>query len=371
MADMSTQPPIEISCEGPAANGQYRDPLSEFGHLPEQQMQVSSLVPGFYLRESGTSAAHVQALAEVAGSSPLPPILVQQNGFRIIDGMHRLAAARLCQQRHINARVIDCTDSEALVLAIKANIQHGLPLTRADRISGAKRVLAAHPDWSDRAVAEIAGLSAKTIAVLRNRSCNEELRPGKRLGRDGKRRPVTAADGRRRAADYIRAHPEAPLRLVAREADVSLGTVHDVRERLRRGSNPVGCSAPSPRPAITSFPDAATSRRRGSVVAGPHRSSPGWPGRGAQHLPWSAVASKLASDPTLRYTEGGRAFLRWMTQHALHAEQWVEFVDAIPDHWRDELGHIADTICGEWRMFAEQLRAEQLRKAAAAQAAAG
>ena len=286
MADMSTQPPIEISCEGPAANGQYRDPLSEFGHLPEQQMQVSSLVPGFYLRESGTSAAHVQALAEVAGSSPLPPILVQQNGFRIIDGMHRLAAARLCQQRHINARVIDCTDSEALVLAIKANIQHGLPLTRADRISGAKRVLAAHPDWSDRAVAEIAGLSAKTIAVLRNRSCNEELRPGKRLGRDGKRRPVTAADGRRRAADYIRAHPEAPLRLVAREADVSLGTVHDVRERLpppqqqprrllRPRSPPV---RPSPRfrmrrphAAGGAWWPARTGRRRAG------------PGRGAQH----------------------------------------------------------------------------------------
>jgi ParB-like chromosome segregation protein Spo0J len=355
---MSTPPPMTVAAGEFTAqsqhHGQHHDPLSEFDHVPEQQVPIASLVPGFYLRESGTSAAHVQALAEVAASSPLPPVLIQRNGLRIIDGMHRLAAARLRQQQHISARLIDCTDAEALVLAIKANIQHGLPLTRADRISGAKRVLAAHPDWSDRAVAEIAGLGGRTIAVLRNRSSSEDMQPDKRLGRDGKRRPMVAADGRRRAVDYIQAHPEAPLREVAREVDVSLGTVHDVRERLRRGTDPIACATRPPCPSASTDPHAVTAPQRGSGPAGP-TPPPTWPRRGEQ-VSWPAVAPKLASDPTLRYTEGGRAFIRWMTLHALHVDQWVEFVDAVPEHWRDELGHVADTICGEWHMFAQQLK---------------
>lgn len=118
---------------------------------------------------------------------------------RIIDGTHRVEAAKLRGKQNINARIIDCGDEDALILAINSNIQHGLPLSKADRISGAKRILAAHPDWSDRVVAEIAGLSAKTIASLRNRSMGTKF-TGKRLGRDGKRRPLSAAEGRRRAA---------------------------------------------------------------------------------------------------------------------------------------------------------------------------
>jgi L-ascorbate metabolism protein UlaG (beta-lactamase superfamily) len=58
----------------------------------------------------------------------------------------------------------------------------------------------------------------------------------------------------------------------------------------------------------------------------------------------------------LRYTEGGRAFLRWMAMHATQVERWVEFVDAIPSHWAKEVCLIADTISDEWRMFAEQVR---------------
>jgi len=204
--------------------------------LPIQNVPISSLVLGFYLRQGGTNAVHVQLLVGVAGTAELPPILVQERTWRVIDGMHRLEAAKLRGDSGINAHLLDCTDDEALVLAIKSNTLHGLPLSKADRICGAKRVLAAHADWSDRTIAGIAGLSAKTIASLRNRSTGGAPFNGKRLGRDGKRRPVTAGEGRKRAAEYILAHPDAPLRQVARVADVSLGTVHDVRSRIRRGA---------------------------------------------------------------------------------------------------------------------------------------
>lgn len=338
---MLAELPDGITCDEPAAGSNCPTSMSDIEQLPESDVSVTSLVPGCYLRADGTSAAHVQTLAEAAGTSKLPPILVQKVGSRIIDGMHRLAAARLRGDKSINARVIDCTDEEALVLAVKSNTLHGLPLSRADRIAGAKRILAAHPDWSDRAVAGAAGLSGKTVAVLRNRSTDEAHGPAKRLGRDGKRRPVAAAEGRKRAVAYIMTHPDSSLREVAKQTDVSLGTVHDVRERLRRGVDP-------------------TARRRPSADASPVRpaaSSGEQPaGRCGQPPAWPVISPKLAGDPTLKYTEGGRAFLRWMALHAMHSEQWVEFLDAIPEHWLSEVSAVADTISGQWQMFAEQLR---------------
>ena len=323
--------------------------------LPVRSVPVSSLNPGLYLRQSGTNAVHVQLLMDVASSADLPPILVQEHGSRVIDGMHRLEAAKLRGDQRIDARFLVCSDSEALVLAIKSNTLHGLPLSKADRISGAKRVLAAHPDWSDRAIAGIAGLSPKTIGSLRNRSTGDIQRDSKRLGRDGRRRPVAADEGRRRVAEYISTHPDAPLREVAREADVSLGTVHDVCTRIRSGTDlgpglrhqarEQAAVRPAPEPS-----ELPTRVNGGCVQREGHDIAP---------AAWSGIAAKLAHDPAIRYTEGGKSFLRWMALHATHADEWREFIDAIPVHWLSAVAPIADSVSEEWNQFAEQLRRRQ------------
>ncbi|HEY1919432.1 MAG TPA: ParB/RepB/Spo0J family partition protein [Streptosporangiaceae bacterium] len=309
--------------------------LRNFEHVPAEEAPVGSLTPGPFLREAGTNAAHVQLLVSAADTAQLPPILVQRDGHRVIDGLHRLSAAKIRGDRVIKVRLLDCTDSQALVLAIKANSAHGFPLSKADRVSGANRVLAEHPDWSDRSIAGITGLSAKTIASLRDRSAGQADPDGKRLGRDGRRRPVSAGAGRRRAAAYLSAHPDAPLREVAQETDVSLGTVHDVSARLRRGHG---------------------------VERG------GRPERGAQQAPtrrnhvdapptWAAAAAKMAADPSVRYTEGGKEFLRWMTQHAADPAGWRTFVNKVPAHWCDVIASLAEDIGREWHVFAQRLEA--------------
>jgi ParB-like chromosome segregation protein Spo0J len=269
--------------------------------------------------------------------------------------MHRLAAAKLNGGKTINACLIDCTDEEALVLAIKSNTLHGLPLSKADRISGAKRILIAHPDWSDRAVASVTGMSAKTIAVLRNRSSGEVLPFEKRLGRDGKRRPVSAAEGRKRAAAYLHAHPDASLREVAREADVSVGTVHSMRRKMHREPDPTTPAPARPDPVApwraSRVQSIATAGQPAKVIApGRHED------KHSRQQTWSAISPKVANDPALRYTEGGRAFLRWMAQHALHAEDWRELVGAVPVHWATDVTAIAESVSAEWHMFAAQLR---------------
>jgi hypothetical protein len=64
----------------------------------------------------------------------------------------------------------------------------------------------------------------------------------------------------------------------------------------------------------------------------------------------------VAKDPTIRYTESGKEFLRWMALHATDPDGWREFVNAIPAHWSSVIAPIADSISKEWSQFAEQLK---------------
>jgi ParB-like chromosome segregation protein Spo0J len=344
----------ELTVAGIANSGNF-DSMSTIEQLPEVSVPVGSLVPGFYLRQEGTDAAHVRLLADAADSASLPSILVQKNGSRIIDGMHRIEVAKLRGEWNIRARIVDCTDSEALVIAVKANTLHGLPLSRADRVSGAKRILSAHADWSDRAVAQITGLSAKAVAAIRNSAAVDTQFFGKRLGRDGKRRPVVPVEGRRRAAEYILAHPDASLRQVARETDVSLGTVHDVKDRIRRGEDCLPATSARPTEPAPPRPVAAAAAAAAAPPPPVRAINPAVATRNAQRLAWSAISAKMAGDPTLRYTESGRAFLRWMSGHSMQDEEWREFIDAIPAHWLEEVTRIAVSMSDEWRLFAERL----------------
>jgi hypothetical protein len=335
------------------------DPRRISEQLPEISLPLRSLAPAFYLRQAGTDPAHVRLLADAASSTDLPPILVQKNSLRIIDGMHRVQVAKLRGEHSISARVVDCTEQEALVLAVKSNTLHGLPLTRADRVSSAKRILSGHPDWSDRAVASITGLSAKSVASLRNSATGDSPVNVKRLGRDGKRRPVVAGEGRRRAAEYIKAHPDASLREVARETEVSLGTVHDVRAKLRDGA-PHENTTPS-RPSAP-----VAGNRLSDRPVHPVPTTPGLPMRGAgagvnvRQLAWPAISAKLTGDPALRYTDGGRAFLRWMAMHAMQADEWWEFIDAVPQRWLKDVAQVAVSMSEEWQEFARQLQQRQV-----------
>ncbi|TDC72069.1 nuclease [Actinomadura sp. GC306] len=364
----------------PAADTAQADGLNlrNFERLPACEVSVGALSPGPGLRRSGTDPAHVHLLADASGAAELPPLLVQQDGWRVIDGLHRLEAAKLRGDGSVKARFVDCTDSEALVLAMKANSAHGLPLSKADRVFGAENVLAAHPDWSDRAIATITGLSAKTIASLRGRSAAGAGPGDKRLGRDGKRRPVTPGEGRLRAAEYISAHPDAPLRQVARETDVSLGTVHDVRARLRRGVHPERnghrppAAPPAPRPGPRAVGrvavEDAAAEPPGAGACGdgtPDNSTPdnSTPLRRRNHtdLPpsWPQVVAKMANDPAVRYTDSGKEFLRWMSLHAADPQRWREFLNTVPAHWQTVIAPMAEAISQEWSLFAQQLRNRQ------------
>jgi hypothetical protein len=155
-------------------------------------------------RLSGENSEHTRRLAEVA--DPLPPIVVHRPTMRVIDGLHRVRAAQLRGEQTITVHFFVGDDDSAFLLAVEANMAHGLPLSLCERKAAAVRLIAMFPDRSDRSIAASAGISDKTVASLR--SSAENPRSNARIGVDGRSRPVDGADRRRRAARLLARQPQ-------------------------------------------------------------------------------------------------------------------------------------------------------------------
>ncbi|WP_073819395.1 transcriptional regulator [Kitasatospora sp. CB01950] len=293
---------------------------------------------------------HLARLAEL--DAPLPPILVDRNTMRVIDGTHRLLAARAKGQSVIAVEFFDGSSADAFLRAVEANTAHGLPLSLADRRAAAERIMTTHPHLSDRGIARSTGLGAKAVAGIRRRLAETTGQPQiqARLGRDGKLRSLNSAAGRRRAAELLAERPEASLREVARLAGISPATVSDVRRRLAAGEPPTPEPAPADRPAPDTGgngPDLVQRRLR------PH---------GARRIRLvqtdpNVVLVKLVRDPSLRHKEEGRHLLRLLQWNALDSREWSELIAAVPAHCGELVIDLARQCAETWLEFAQELDA--------------
>ncbi|BBC36111.1 hypothetical protein SGFS_074050 [Streptomyces graminofaciens] len=308
---------------------------------------IARLLPADSPRQWGEDDEHVRLLAE--SEAPLPPIIAHRPSMRVIDGMHRLLAARWRGRHEIQVRFFDGPAEDAFILAVKANVRHGLPLSAAERTAAAIRIIRAHPEWSDRAIAATTGLSAKTVGAQRLRMQGDPGRPA-RIGKDGRVRPLNSAEGRRIAARLIAEDPTASLRSIAKRAGIAPGTVRDVRYRLERGEDPVP-SRPQAAPTTPVTPTTAPGSPR---PAPPHLTAH------RDTAPMSAEAREamfrsLCRDPSLRMNETGRLLLRMMEIHM--AADHRHIAAAVPAHCADSISAMA-TACAEvWQELATLVRA--------------
>ncbi|WP_371872163.1 transcriptional regulator [Phytohabitans houttuyneae] len=254
-----------------------------------------------------------------------------------------MRAAKLRGEEKIAVQFFEGDDGEAFLLSVDANIKHGLPLSPADREAAASRILGLYPQWSDRAVAAATGLSPTTVSTIRRRLFLPAERADIRVGRDGRVRPVDGSAGRRRASEVIAMKPDAPLRAIAQEAGVSVGTARDVRERLRAGRDPVPQQR---RPADEERPPSADA----SVTVLRRRT-----GTARQSTHWPSVRGNLIRDPAVKYAENGRAFVRWVDGHVIEPTEWGDLIDAVPPHWRKSVAELARSCAGAWLAFAQEL----------------
>lgn len=304
---------------------------SEFGTLRLVSLCVHSLLPADSPRAEGEDPDHVRALAQTP--QHLPPIIVHMPDMRVIDGMHRLLAARMRGERSIDAYVFEGSADEAFVLALRANIKHGLPLSLKDRAAATARVLASFPEWSDRAIAAEAGLSPKTVSSIRRRLAGnaDEVRQA-RIGRDGRVRPLSSKEGRLRAATLMRDRPDASLRQIAAAAGISCSTAHDVRLRVQRGESPL----PS-----------GNTGKRGRQPARPE----------AAPIDVPALLAHLRRDPSLRLTIAGRNLLRQLGLRAVDASEAQNLAVSVPPHLLGKVADLARGYAVAWQRISEHLEA--------------
>ncbi|MFE0464323.1 hypothetical protein ACFW1A_34220 [Kitasatospora sp. NPDC058965] len=191
-----------------------------------------------------------------------------------------------------------------------------------------------HPDWSDRRIATTSGLATKTVAALR-RAAQDVPAPARRVGSDGRARPMRTAEGRSRAAELIRGDPGLSLREIARRADISVGTARDVKQRLLQGLDPV-----------------------------PAGQRQGRSGDGGDEVPPEVCAAleerkqllrRLSRDPALRHSSTGRALLRVLITHHAQASAWQRLATAVPSHSAPAVLTLARNCAADWASLAEHI----------------
>lgn len=288
------------------------------------EVPLESLRRGFSARTGPEDVRHAQILVEAFAY--LPPVVVHRKSMAVIDGNHRVLAARMLKRPTIPAVFFDGDEDEAYVEAVRHNVAHGRPLNLQERERAASHLIATHPDWSDRRISEVCGLAPQTVA-RRRRSATVPNGQLSRVGRDGKSRPTDPAAVRLYVAELLAARPTASLREIAVTAGSSEATVRDVRERLRQGESPLPrtqsehhrCSRPSDPPAAL----------------------------GGQAC-WS-------EDTALRSTPSGKDFGEWFDGRAVDDRDWERHVETLPLSRLPLLAEEARRRADCWARLAEAL----------------
>jgi ParB-like chromosome segregation protein Spo0J len=275
------------------------------------KLRLSDLKVGACPRRGGIRADHVKTLAELDGR--WPPIVVSRTDHRVVDGIHRVAAAKALGHTVIVARLFDGSADDAYIASIKYNVEHGLPLTLAERKEGANHILRVQPAWSDRRIAGICGLSPVTIGTLRARlretpgQAADDSAHERRTGRDGRSRPVDTLAARQRVAEAIVRAPESSLREISAQVGSSPETVRSVRAELQGEAHQLD-----------------------------------------GHEWWR-------SDSALRSSDGGRHLVTWLARVNINSDVWASHMDSVPLSRVYDLAAEARRRGSEWNAFADEL----------------
>jgi ParB-like chromosome segregation protein Spo0J len=319
-----------------------------------EEVALERLRFGLSPRQVFCDDQHVAALAEVLDE--VPPIVVHAGTLQVIDGVHRVHAAKRVGRRTIRALIFDGDEIEARIEAVRSNITHGKPLTLREREAAALRVLALVPAWSDRRIAMVSGLSPKTVARLRARATVDSPQSRARLGRDGRLRPVDPAAVRRRVAEALRADPGASNRAIAKRAGASQATVRDVRERLSQGLNELAALSSRRRQrkaakAAKSAKAADTTPAAGAAGAAGPAAAPAATGPTSAPTGPQPVAAAAA-----RRTEGVPSdFATWFEIRHIDDGHWQRFVDVVPIGRVYEIADACRRFSASWKAFAVAL----------------
>jgi len=114
--------------------------------------------------------------------------------YWLVDGFHRVLAAKRCGKVNIEADVQKGTKEDAVWAACSVNQSHGLRRTRDDKHKAAHMALKLRPDMSDGKLAHYVGVSRTFMLKVRHERDSQvvvhDTLPPRREGRDGKSYPA-------------------------------------------------------------------------------------------------------------------------------------------------------------------------------------
>ena len=143
--------------------------------LEIDEIQTSSY---FQIRSKGTVSEHVDALVVAESWEPIVvgEFSTEDDGDMIflIDGHHRLEAAKKLGYETIEVKVFDGTVEQAREYAYQTNLKNGLPLSFAEKKRYALQLLQSDASLSNREIGRRSGLSHQTIASLRQGDMNPD-----------------------------------------------------------------------------------------------------------------------------------------------------------------------------------------------------
>ena len=320
--------------------------LEDLQQVPVVVVPIAELTVAGSPRRSGENREHARLMAQSA--NPLPPILVHGPTMRVLDGLHRLRAAKLRGRKEIEARLVHGDEASSFVLAVQANTTRGLPLNLADRKAAAARILDSYPQWSDRRIASVAGLAHQTVAVLRKRPGGQDNHLDARVGRDDHRYPRDSAERREIARKLLADDSTASLREIARTARISPETVRSVRAGLLRGSAARSSPGGDPDTGSGLHAPGSPARRRRIHKDQSRQDAPS---------PWDA----LRADPAFRSTKVGRSLLRALSASRMLEDYDQYLIDHIPPHCRTWVTAAAMECALACQGFAEAIEQSQPR----------
>jgi ParB-like chromosome segregation protein Spo0J len=327
----------ESTTEDVAARGGTSDG-GEATHDATEEVELPLSALGLpSLRANGLDPDHVARLAETADG--WPPILVRRSDRSVIDGQHRVAAARTLGMRHVRAVFFDGSNDDAYFEFVRRNVGHGLPLSLDERRAAVHRIVRTHPDRSDRGIAALCGVSPKTVARVRQElGARGALVPvTTRVGRDGRARPIDPVGVRERILEELERDPEASLRCIAKKVGASPETVRTVRSRLCAGTMP---AETDPRPAFD--PDATVL----ALLTRRQRREASW-----------------RSDAALATGEGGEAFVSWFEATTVDDVDAWTYAPGVPLSRTYEVADEARRRATFWSSFAQAVERQVRRRA--------
>lgn len=102
-------------------------------------------------RLSGVDTEVVEYYAGIYQSVLWPPILVDRATRKLLDGWHRVEAARRAGVYTLEVQWVEAKEEELFALAVKANLEHGVRLRKEERLKAIARLQ--REGWTNERIA--------------------------------------------------------------------------------------------------------------------------------------------------------------------------------------------------------------------------